>query len=411
MTTLAVDSPLTVVTGDFNSIGSVAADIVFEGAMVGENASGYGRPLVAGDLFVGHSLVQVDNSDGAAGEKEIRLRTGRYRGVATITGVLITDVGKEVYASDDDTLTLSSPGNSRVGIIIRYDSSNTAIVEFQTNEPEGEGMEGEITFGDIEIGGSYQGLYDDPGTTLNYPTGTRREDRVDGSVYYYGKAANTLKTHWGAKCWAEEHVKWASVQADAAAGVSSVAVTVAATDGIAVATGKNNSGNIALNELKGGQICFYQTGSDLVRENHRIVGNTAVSGGGTMTITLDRPLGISLTTSSFCEIMGNPFRNLYCTNDGHTSVMGIPTRVMTIGQHGWLKTWGLSCISPGGTGLSGNGVGSSGEEREVVFGGNGCLFERNVGDSCDQRQRAGYIVNMSTTAVGGPPFIMLQLIR
>ena len=131
MTTLAVDSPLTMVTGDFNAIGIIADDIVFEGALVGENASGYGRPLVAGDLFVGHSLMQVDNTDGLAGAKEIRLRTGRYRGTVTLTGVLVTDVGKEVYASDDATLTLTAAGNTRVGVVIRYDTTNKAIVEFQ----------------------------------------------------------------------------------------------------------------------------------------------------------------------------------------------------------------------------------------------------------------------------------------
>lgn len=415
MTTLAVDSPLVLVTGDFNSIGIIADDQVFEGAMVGENASGYGRPLVAGDLFLGHSLLNVDNSDGLAGAKEIRLRTGRYRGKVSISGILITDVGKEVYASDDATYTLSSAGNTRVGVVIRYNTSSTAIVEFQTNEPGAEGGGGgvggddhEVTYGDLEIGGSYQATHA-LDTTQNYPIGARRRTLINSDAWRYYKAANTLKTQWGAKCWAEEAVKWASVQADAAAGVSSVNVTVAATDGIAVLTGKDNSGNIALNELRGGSVCFYQTGADLVRENHRITGNTAVTGGGTMTITLARPLGIPMTTSSFVEIMGNPYRNVFCTNDGHTSVMGIPERAATIGQFGWMKTWGMFCLSPGGTGLSGNGVGSTGEEREVVFGGNGCLFERNVGDSCDQRQRAGFIVNMGRTASGGPPFIELQI--
>ena len=159
MTTLAVDSPLTIVTGDFNSIGIIADDIVYEGAMVGDNASGYGRPLVAGDLFVGHSLVQVDNTSGLAGAKEIRLRTGRYRGAVTLTGVLITDVHKEVYASDDSVLTLSAYGNSRVGVVIRYVTTNKAIVEFQTNEPEAESGAQFRIYGDLEVGGTPQGIH------------------------------------------------------------------------------------------------------------------------------------------------------------------------------------------------------------------------------------------------------------
>lgn len=135
MTTLAADKPRTLVTGDFNSVGIIADDIVYEGAMVGDNASGYGRPLVAADKFLGHALEKVDNTGGTAGAKNIRLRSGRYKMVSTITGVAITDVNKKVYASDDDTLTLTADTNSRVGTVIRYVKANTAIVEFQANEP------------------------------------------------------------------------------------------------------------------------------------------------------------------------------------------------------------------------------------------------------------------------------------
>lgn len=136
MTTLAADSPRVLVTGDFNSIGIIADDIVYEGALVGENAAGYGRPLVSADKFVGHALVQVDNTGGVAGAKEIRLRTGRYSMEATITGVAITDVNKKVYASDDDTLTLTADTHGIVGTVIRYVKANTAIVEFHPNEPQ-----------------------------------------------------------------------------------------------------------------------------------------------------------------------------------------------------------------------------------------------------------------------------------
>lgn len=271
------------------------------------------------------------------------------------------------------------------------------------------GITNDLVFGGLESGQSSLSAIHAVDATQNCSIGTRRIT-WDGRVFKYHKAANTLKSHWGAKCWAEEHVKWASVAATAVVGAATVQVTVAATDGIAVATGKNNSGNIAANELYGGYVCFYETGSDLVRENHLIVANTAVSGGGAMTITLDRALGVEMTTSSYVEIMGNPYWNVYGPgNDGYTSVVDIPTRVLTVGQFGWGQTWGPICISPGGTGQGANGVGSTGEEREVVFGGNGCIFERNVSDNPDQRQRAGFIINMSTTAAGGPPFIMLQL--
>lgn len=131
MTTLAVDRPVNVSVGDLNSIGIIASDIVYEGAMVGDNDVGYGRPLVAGDVFVGHAISKVDNSLVAtAGAKDISLRSGKYRLIVTLTG-LITDVGRPVYASDDAVYTFVATSNSYVGKISRYVTSTTMEVEFE----------------------------------------------------------------------------------------------------------------------------------------------------------------------------------------------------------------------------------------------------------------------------------------
>jgi len=129
MTTLAEDSPMTSVTGDMGSIPIIANDIVYEGAMVGDNAAGYGRPLVAGDKFQGHSIDRVDNTGGAAGDKDIKHYTGKYRMVVSLVG-LITDVGQPVYASDDAVVTFDPAGNSYVGKISRYESATKMEVEF-----------------------------------------------------------------------------------------------------------------------------------------------------------------------------------------------------------------------------------------------------------------------------------------
>jgi len=118
-----------------NAIGIVAADIVYEGAMVGDNGAGYGRPLVAGDKFLGHNIFKVDNATiaGAAGDKNLRLRTGVYRMVCDLVG-LITDVGQPVYASDDQVLSfaasIAAVKNSYVGRISRYVSATKMEVEF-----------------------------------------------------------------------------------------------------------------------------------------------------------------------------------------------------------------------------------------------------------------------------------------
>jgi hypothetical protein len=142
MTTLAVDAPMQKVQGFLGSIPIVANDIVYEGAMVGENGAGYGRPLTAGDKFVGHCITKVDNTlsgplakAGAAGDLNIRLMVGRYRLIVALVGV-ITDVGRPVYASDDATLTFVAPANSFVGVVTRYVSATQMEVEFRPGEED-----------------------------------------------------------------------------------------------------------------------------------------------------------------------------------------------------------------------------------------------------------------------------------
>jgi len=129
--TLTANTPLTFIRGEQSEYPQAAA-VIYEGAILGDNGSGYARCLVAGDPFVGHSMEYYDNSAGSAGDNNIQRLCGSYRLHVTITGVAITDVGKDVYASADDTYTLTSGSNSRVGVVVRYVRTNIASVEFQT---------------------------------------------------------------------------------------------------------------------------------------------------------------------------------------------------------------------------------------------------------------------------------------
>jgi hypothetical protein len=130
MTTLAVDAPRTYELGDVNSFPVVTLDIIYEGAAVGLDSSGNARPLVAGDKFVGFAEHIADNSAGAAGAVRVRVRRfGLIR--LPVTGVTaLTDVGSLVYASDDNTFTLTESTNSLVGRIVRWDVSTTCYVAF-----------------------------------------------------------------------------------------------------------------------------------------------------------------------------------------------------------------------------------------------------------------------------------------
>jgi hypothetical protein len=133
MTTLSANAPRDYEGGLFNSHPVVAADIIYEGAAVGDNGSGYARPLTAGDKFYGFSETKYDNSDGAAGAIRCRVReNGRVK--LSVTGVsALTDIGSNVYASDDDTFTLTKGSNTWIGRVYRWISSTNCIVEFAAN--------------------------------------------------------------------------------------------------------------------------------------------------------------------------------------------------------------------------------------------------------------------------------------
>lgn len=130
MATLAADKPRTYELGDHSHYPAIASDVIYEGAAVGENGSGYARPLVAADPFLGFAIETCDNSTGSAGDKSVWVKT---RGVVVlpIASIAITANDRPaVYASDDDTFTLTPTGNSLIGYVKRWVSSGYAEVEF-----------------------------------------------------------------------------------------------------------------------------------------------------------------------------------------------------------------------------------------------------------------------------------------
>lgn len=134
MSTLAADkSRLYEFSGEdlYNDLPAIASDIIYEGAAVGENGSGYVRPLVAGDPFVGFACKRCDNSAGAAGARYVRHRTKGLVKLAVDGAALTTNDGASVYASDDDTFTTTSGGNSLIGKVHRVIESGVAIVNFE----------------------------------------------------------------------------------------------------------------------------------------------------------------------------------------------------------------------------------------------------------------------------------------
>lgn len=133
MTVLAADLARTFETGPINTLPVAASAVIYKGSAVGDS-SGYARALVAGDKFRGFADARADNRGGeeaVAGAKKVDVITEGWQEV-TLTGVALTDEGKPVYMSDDNTFTLTATSNSLVGYIHRYVGANKCTIKFGT---------------------------------------------------------------------------------------------------------------------------------------------------------------------------------------------------------------------------------------------------------------------------------------
>jgi hypothetical protein len=73
----------------------------------------------------------MDNSIGSAGDRLVQVKT-RGRIQLPIAGLAITANHRSaVYASDDNTFTLTATSNSKIGWVSRWVSTGVAIVEFE----------------------------------------------------------------------------------------------------------------------------------------------------------------------------------------------------------------------------------------------------------------------------------------
>lgn len=131
MATLAANKPRPYELGSIQEYPVVASDIIYEGAAVGENGAGYARPLVAGDPFLGFAETIVDNSAGVAGALRVRVkRWGQVQVPVTGAAAITANDGPLVYASDDDTFTLTAGANSPIGRVSRWVESGICVVDF-----------------------------------------------------------------------------------------------------------------------------------------------------------------------------------------------------------------------------------------------------------------------------------------
>lgn len=130
MTTLNADTLRTFETQeDTNALPVASKAKIFGGALVGLTETGYARPLQAGDPGAGFATDGVDNSDGADGAALVTVKS-RGKVCLYISGLTVADIGKNVYASDDNTFTLTATDNSLIGKLVRIEEAGNGIVAF-----------------------------------------------------------------------------------------------------------------------------------------------------------------------------------------------------------------------------------------------------------------------------------------
>jgi hypothetical protein len=133
MTKLSADLNRVYESGNINEFPVAAESIIYQGAAVGSNSSGFAQPLKPTDQFLGFGEDCADNSRGSDGAKNIRVRK-KGAVLLEISGITLADLNKPVYATDDNSFTLSPAGDAvYIGQISRIDSGGFALVEFSSS--------------------------------------------------------------------------------------------------------------------------------------------------------------------------------------------------------------------------------------------------------------------------------------
>lgn len=115
------------------SLPVAANTLIHAGAMVAVNGLSLATPGATSTTLrgIGVAIERADNTGGAAGAVNVRIRRGvwRYKNSAAGDLVALKDIGKNCYMVDDETLALTDGGASRsiAGIIHDVDAAGVWV--------------------------------------------------------------------------------------------------------------------------------------------------------------------------------------------------------------------------------------------------------------------------------------------
>ena len=227
-------------------------------------------------------------------------------------------------------------------------------------------------------------------TTQRYIYGTRLIT-WDGRIYKYCNAVAQVYNYWGALAYENAAAGYTVLPAGAAAGDRQQTVTL---------------GSRGLDDMAGGYIAIFDASETTTTYLFGIVGNGTTA--TTTVVTLDHPLPMTTTTSDYCEIFENPYRETKAHAAGICPVVCVPAQSSAAGYKYWGQTYGPAYVSPTNATLDDPAT----NEHTVYFsyeGTVGGLVEGAVGST--EAQHAGFILNADIASAGSiaGPLIMLQI--
>jgi hypothetical protein len=250
-------------------------------------------------------------------------------------------------------------------------------------------------------------------------------DRVvtpDGRVFRYSLAGGTVETEFGVcdpdlsitNAVAPAQINptspniWGVTQTSGQVGDYCVTITVGATDGRAA------DGVIAADEMRSGYIVI-NNGTSQHPQFRGILGNDAVSGGGSMNVYLDGPVatirisgtdytGVVVGTTNI-EAYLPPYGNvkgMNAVNSAYVTCIGAAAVRATVGQYFWVQTWGPVWLTSNGT------TGEAANGRDLYINTDGSLRGQSSTTYAGY-QRVGTGMDKSASNSSNGPCCMLQI--
>lgn len=115
---------------EFKTYPVASGVLIYRNAYVGLNPAGYLKPFEPGDLFVGIAKTRYDNRTGSDGTINGDVHSnGDFK--AVFSAIALTDLGKPVFVTADDTLSLSGHPDGYYGRLIAYVSATEGVVRMR----------------------------------------------------------------------------------------------------------------------------------------------------------------------------------------------------------------------------------------------------------------------------------------